>query len=71
MLCSQYISTEANIQLALEALKQDATLSIRRAGALYHVSKTTLLRRRDGIALRRDKPPNSMVLTLAEEQAIV
>jgi hypothetical protein len=68
---SQSVSTKANIQLALRALKQDATSSLQRAGAPYSVTETTLQRRRDGIASQRDKPPNSIVLTLAEEQAIV
>jgi hypothetical protein len=39
---SQYISSKAKLQLALKALKQDATLSIQRARALYKVAKTTL-----------------------------
>jgi hypothetical protein len=38
----QYIFSKAKLQLALKALKQDATLSIQRAKALYKVAKTTL-----------------------------
>jgi hypothetical protein len=38
----QYISSKAKLQLALKALKQDATLSIQRARALYKVAETTL-----------------------------
>jgi hypothetical protein len=37
---------EARIQFALQAMKQDATISQRRAAALYKVSHTTLSDRR-------------------------
>lgn len=41
-------SNERQIQTALQALKQDATLSLRRAAAIYKVTHTTLSRRRAG-----------------------
>src|SRR6478735_3112599 len=64
-------SKEARIQLALQALKQDATLSQRRAAAIYSVSQCSLSRRRAGITSRRDCAPNSMKLLKIEEEVIV
>jgi hypothetical protein len=37
-------SKERQIQLALQALKQDVTLSQRRAAAIYNVNQSTLSR---------------------------
>jgi DNA-binding transcriptional regulator YiaG len=62
---------EARIQLALQAIKQDATLSQRRAAAIYNVSQTTLSDRRAGKQFRRDCAPNSANLRLIEEEVIV
>ncbi|KAJ8108675.1 hypothetical protein OPT61_g8008 [Boeremia exigua] len=39
---------EAQVQLALQALKQDANLSQRRAAAIYNVPQATLSKRRAG-----------------------
>jgi hypothetical protein len=64
-------STECQIQLALQALKQDATLSVRRAAAIYNVSRNTLSRRRAGQPSRADSSPNSSKLTKFEEDVIV
>ena len=63
-------SQEARILLALQALKDDKYLSLRRAAKDYNVPKTTLCSRRQGIAFRRDSRPNSMKLTQSEEEAI-
>jgi hypothetical protein len=41
-------SKEARIQLALQAIEQDATLTQRRAAAIYNVSRSTLGDRRAG-----------------------
>ncbi|KAF2788297.1 hypothetical protein K505DRAFT_394928 [Melanomma pulvis-pyrius CBS 109.77] len=60
---AQSTSNEANIQLALQAIKQDATLSVRRAAQLYNVPQRTLNNRRAGIASRRDWKPKSRMLT--------
>jgi hypothetical protein len=62
---------ENQIQLALQAIKLDAKLTIHRAAAIYGVSRKTLTRRRAGIAFRRDCAPNSMKLTLNEEGVIL
>ena len=62
---------ERQIQLALQALKQDAKLSVRRAAAIYSASETTLRARRAGRPSRVDTMANSRILTSAEEQVIV
>ncbi|KAG9605252.1 hypothetical protein KCU77_g1178, partial [Aureobasidium melanogenum] len=67
----QSLSTESKIQLDLQAIKQDATLSQRRAAELYSVSRSTLGNRLAGTTSRRDCEPNSMKLTKTEETVIV
>jgi hypothetical protein len=64
-------SKESQVQLALQALQQDAKLSLRRAAAIYNVPPTTLHHRRAGRPSRVDTMPNSRNLTPAEEQVIV
>ena len=65
------IANEANIQLALHAIQQDATLTVPRAAAIYKVPERTLRRRRDGTPSRGDCTANSMKLTSTEETVIV
>ena len=65
------LSNESRIILALEALKNNNTLSLRAIAKTYSVSATTLLRRRDGKPARRDSLVNSKKLTQIEEEAIV
>ncbi|KAJ8110902.1 hypothetical protein OPT61_g6375 [Boeremia exigua] len=62
---------EAQIQLALQALKQDANLSQRRAAAIYRVPQSTLSTRRAGRPSRADTMPNSRGLDNNEERVIV
>ncbi|KAJ8106216.1 hypothetical protein OPT61_g9685 [Boeremia exigua] len=62
---------EAQVQLALQALKQDANLLQRRAVAIYNVPQATLSKRRAGQPLRADIIPNSRGLDNNEEQVIV
>jgi hypothetical protein len=64
-------SKEARVQLALEAIQQDATLSQRRAAAIYNVSQKSISNRRAGKQFRRDCAPNSMKLLKSEEEVIV
>jgi hypothetical protein len=64
-------SKEAQIQLALSAIQQDATLSIRRAAAIYGVPRKTLGDRRAGRPSRADIMPNSRKLDKNEEKVIV
>jgi hypothetical protein len=62
---------ERQIQLALQALKQDASLSQQRAAAIYSVPQSTLSQRRAGHSSRIDTIANSRNLTNAEEQVII
>ena len=62
---------EAQIQLAVKALKRDPKLSIKRAVSIYKVSKTTLRKQRAGRPSRADTMANSRNLTNTEEQVIV
>ncbi len=64
-------SNEAQLNLALEALKRDTTLSIRAAAKIYGAPKTTILRRRNDQLSRRDTMPNSRKLTDLEESTII
>jgi uncharacterized protein YoaH (UPF0181 family) len=62
---------EAQVQLALQAIKKDATLSLRRAAAIYRAPLQTLSDRRAGRPSRADTMANSRNLTNTEEQVIV
>jgi hypothetical protein len=64
-------SKERQIQLALQALKQDATLSLQRAAAIYNVSRATLSDQRAGRPSQADYRPKSMNLTKTEEGVVV
>jgi DNA-binding transcriptional regulator YiaG len=64
-------SKECQMQLAIQAIKQDATLSQRRAAAVYRVSQATLSKRRAGQPSRADSLANSRNLDNNEEQVIV
>ena len=64
-------SREGQINLAIEALKQDATLSQRRAAAIYRVSETTLRKRRAGRPSRANSIANLRKLDNNEEDVIV
>ena len=62
---------EARLQLALQAIEKDATLTQRRAAALYNVPQRSISNRRAGKPSRQDCSPNSMKLLVTEEQTIV
>jgi hypothetical protein len=64
-------SNERQIQNALQALKQDATLSLRRAAAIYNVSRATLSDRRAGRPSQADYRPKLMNLTKTEEGVVI
>jgi uncharacterized protein YoaH (UPF0181 family) len=64
-------SKEAQVQLAIEALKQDKKLSLRRTAAIYKVPETTLRDRRAGRPSRADTMANLRNLTATKEQVIV
>lgn len=62
---------ENQIQLALQAMGRDKSLSARRAAALYSVPRSTLVRRQRGKASRADTVANSRNLDPLEEEVIV
>jgi hypothetical protein len=59
------------IQLAVQAIERDATLSQRRAAKIYRVPQSTISDRLAGTSPRRDYTPNSIKLTNTEELVIV
>jgi hypothetical protein len=68
---TQSASNEAKTILAVQALNNDASLSVRKASELYDVERTRLRRRRAGTAVRRDCEANSKILTKLEEEVII
>ena len=62
---------ESQVQLAIQAIKCDATINIPRAAALYNVPERTLRRRLAGKPSRQDCSPNLMKLLITEEEVIV
>jgi transcriptional regulator with XRE-family HTH domain len=68
---AQKLSNENQIQLAIQATKQDANLTQRRAAAIYKVSRSTLRRRLAGKPSHRDCRPTTMKLTATEEAIIL
>jgi hypothetical protein len=68
---AQLIPKEARIQLAIQAIEQDPSLSVRRAAQLYNAPRRTLNNRRAGMDSRRDCQPNSIKLSKTEESVIV
>ncbi len=65
------LSREDRIILAIQAMKDKPSLSMRRAAAIYNVSESTLRTRRAGTASRRDSQPNRSKLTKYEEEALI
>jgi hypothetical protein len=64
-------SKEVQVQLAIQATQQNATLSQRHAAAIYKISQTTLSGRRAGRPLQADRWPKSRNLDKPEEDVIV
>lgn len=62
---------EARLNLALQAMKSDATMSQRRAAALYNVPQSTISDQRAGIPSQRDTYPNASKLLKHEEEALI
>ena len=60
-------SNERQIQLAIQDLKEDANLSVRRAAAVCKVAEATLRDRRAGRPSRADTMANLRNLTNTEE----
>jgi hypothetical protein len=57
--------------LALQALKNDARLSVRKAATIYEIPETSLRHRRAGMQPRRDVPANLRKLTDLEEKVLL
>ena len=68
---AQYSDKEGRILLAINAIKQGQFQSVRVAAASYDIPRTTLRRRIQGMASRRDSTPNLQKLTPYEELALV
>jgi hypothetical protein len=62
---------ESKIQFALQAIKKVATISQRRAAAIYRVPQKTISSRRAGRPSQAEFTPKSRNLTNTEEQVIV
>jgi hypothetical protein len=67
----QSSSQESRILLALQAIKPQGNLSIRRAAKVFNVPYATLRDRRDGKPARQDIMPKSQRLTELEEETLV
>jgi hypothetical protein len=67
----ELLSRAERITLAIEAIKSNASLSQRRAAAVYNVPETTLRRQRAKPASERVTYPNSSRLQRHEEDTIV
>ena len=64
-------SNEADIQLAVQAIERNATLSQRRAAKIYRVPQKTLSDQLAGASPQQDCAPNLMKLTSTKELVIV
>lgn len=62
---------EADLVIAIEAIKKDPKLSIRRPAAFYRVPRSTLQARVKGRASRYNTMPNSRFMTDLEEEVIL
>ena len=62
---------ESQIHLALQSIKRDATISQRRAAAIYRVPRKTMGDQQAGRPLRADSTPISRNLDNNEEKVIV
>ncbi|KFY93119.1 hypothetical protein V500_03909, partial [Pseudogymnoascus sp. VKM F-4518 (FW-2643)] len=62
---------DRQLNLALQAMKNNPALSVRSAAKIYGVPRSTLATRRAGVTPRRDSPPNSAKLDKLEEEAII
>lgn len=67
----ELLSREDRIVLAIQAIRLDASLSQRRAAAIYNVPQSTISDRRARTAARRDCHANSSRLQRHEEEVII
>lgn len=64
-------SKESRLILALQALKNDSKLSVRKAGKIYTVSPSTLTRRQKGIRSRSEITVKTRKLSNVEEDTLI
>ena len=62
---------ESRIILALEAIRNDPKLSVRKAATIYDISRSSLRDRRAGKQSRREMTANSRKLTDLEEKVLL
>ncbi|EDN95913.1 hypothetical protein SS1G_12118 [Sclerotinia sclerotiorum 1980 UF-70] len=62
---------EAQMLLAIEGIRKDKKLSIRKAAKLYNISHTTLIRRMNGLTPHTEFRPKSHNLTDLEEEVLI
>ena len=62
---------DSRIFLALEALKKDPKLSVRKAATIYEIPRSSLRDRRAREQPRRELPANSRKLTDLEEKVLL
>jgi hypothetical protein len=67
----ELLSCEDRILFALQAIKCDASLSIRRAAAIYNVPRSTLGDQRTGMTAQRDLHPSRSNLSKHEEEVLI
>jgi hypothetical protein len=66
-----FVQKEAQLILALQAIKKDPKLSIRRAADIYTIPRSTLATRIDGTRIRRDIMHPRQKLTELKKNTIV
>jgi len=64
-------SKESDINLAIQAMQRDKTLSRRRAAKIYNVPESTLRDRMNGRTPKPESRPAAHRLTVTEEEALV
>jgi hypothetical protein len=62
---------EERVEAAVQAIKQEPTLSQRRAAAMNEVSESTVRARQRGRTARRDTHPNLSNLKRSEEELLI
>ncbi|OHW89500.1 putative transposase, partial [Colletotrichum incanum] len=67
----QSTSIESRIILALQAIEKDPKMSVRKAAFIFEVPRTSLRHRRAGRVARGERQPNSMKMTITEEEVIL
>ena len=64
-------SQESQVILAVQTIRNDPAMTIRRAASIFQVGESTLRNRMNGKRARSDTPSNMSRLTLLEEKALI